>query len=220
MPFIGATMRQRLPGWFRRELRHASLALIGLFGALLLTLASVSMATTTVAASTRTNVAKYGISFDLPKNWTQVSLSPSDIGGLLGSASKANAKLKSFLATQAAAAAKKGLKFFAVNPGGSASVNIGVFGGAGSVAELDAAAKLGMSSIGATQVQTKVVHFKFGSAIQVTYELPVAGSTTVYGTQFYASHKNKSYITTFSSQDRAVEKAAASTMMPTWRFSS
>ena len=134
---------------------------------------------------------------------------------------KLNARVKSALTSQATAVAQKGLKFSAVNPGASATVNIGIFSGTGSLSELDATAKFGMSSIGAKQVQTKVVHFKFGSAIRVTYSIPVTGSTvSVYGTQFYASHKSKTYITTFSSQDAAEEKAAASTMMPTWRFSS
>ena len=221
MPSVQAPMSRSLTGRLRRELRLVSLGLVALMGACLLLLASVFTDTATLAASTRTSVAKYGISFELPKNWTAVSLTPGDIGGLLGSASKVNAKLKSFVASQAASAAKKGLKFFAVNPGGSATVNIGIFGGSGTLPELDATAKLGMSSIGATNVQTKAVHFKFGSAIRVTYALAVTGSaTTVYGTQFYASHNAKSYITTFSSQNRAQEEAAASFMMPTWRFSS
>jgi hypothetical protein len=213
-------MNENVPGKVRRELRLVSLGLVALFGAFLLMFASALMGSTTVAASTRTNVPKYGMSFDLPKDWTEVSLTPGDVGGLLGNASNVNADLKSFLTTQAAAAAKKGLKFFAVNPGGSANVNIGIYGGTESLAALDATAKLGVSSIGATQVQTKQVHFKFGGAVEVTYTLPVSGSTTpVHGTQFYTSHKDKTYITTFSSQDGAVEAAAASTMMPTWRFS-
>ncbi len=221
MPLTKAKADERLTDRVRRGLRLASFALVTVFGACVIMLAGALMGTATVAASTRTDVAKYGISFDLPKNWTQVSLSPGDVGGLLGNASKVNASVKSFLTTQAASIAKKGLKFFAVNPGGGANVNIGIYSGTESLAGLDATAKLGMSSLGAKQVQTKVVHFKFGSAVETTYTLSVAGATTpVSGTQFYASHKGKTYITTFSSQDAADERAAASAMMPTWRFSS
>ena len=220
MPTNQARAGESAPGCVRRELRLGRLGSVAAFGASLLMCANVFVGSVAVAASTRTNVAKYGISFDLPKDWTQVSLTPGDIGALLGNASKVNASVKSFLTTQATAVAKKGLKFFAVGPGGHASVNIGIFSGTEPLAGLDATAKLGVSSLGAAQVRTKVVHFTFGSAIEVTYSLSVSGSTApVYGTQFYASHKNKTYITTFSSQDGAEENAAASTMMPTWRFS-
>ena len=197
-----------------------SLALVTLFGACVIMLVSALMGTATVAATTRTDVPKYGISFNLPEDWTQVSLKPGDVGGFLGNASNVDPSAKIFLTTQATAVAKKGLKFFAVNPGGGANVHIGIYGGAESLAGLNASAKLGLNASGAAQVQTKVVHFKFGNAIEATYTLSASEATPIYGTQFYASHKRKMYITTFSSPDGAEVKAAASAMMPTWAFSS
>jgi hypothetical protein len=58
------------------------------------------------ASSARTNVPKYGISFVLPKGWNQVSLTPGDIGGLLGNASKVSSSIKSALTAQATKEAK------------------------------------------------------------------------------------------------------------------
>ena len=120
MPCIRATMSRSVERNIRRERRLLRSGLVALFGACTFLLSSAFMYSATVAASTRTNVAKYGISFDLPKDWTQVSLTPGDIGGLLGDASKINARVKSALTSQATAIAQKGLKFFAVNPGASA----------------------------------------------------------------------------------------------------
>jgi hypothetical protein len=182
----------------------------------------LSALTTTAAASMRprTNVTKYGISFVLPKGWTQVSLSPGDIGGMLGKASSESASMKSFLTSQALAAAKQGLKFFAIAPGGNANVNTGIYAGTSSLDGLDVSAKLGVTSIGAKNVHTKRVHFGFGHAIEATYLLPLNGSSApVHGTQFYVSHNGHTYITTFSSAVESVEASAASAMMPTWRFS-
>ncbi len=216
-----ANAGERVTDGIRRGLRLVSLAVVTLFGACVIMLVSAVMGTATVAATTRTDVPKYGISFNLPEDWTQVSLSPGDVGGLLGNASNVDPSVKSFLTTQATAVAKKGLKFFAVNPGGGANVNIGIYSGAESLSGLDASAKLGLSASGAKKVQTKVVHFKFGTAVEATYTLSVSDALTpIYGTQFYASHKKKMYITTFSSPDGVEVKAAASAMMPTWVFSS
>jgi hypothetical protein len=207
-------------GTERRARRFGILGSVALFGACVGV--PLGALTTTAAASmrSRTNVAKYGISFVLPNGWTQVSLSPGDIGGMLGKASSESAGMKSFLTSQALAAAKQGLKFFAISPGGNANVNTGIYSGASSLDELDVSAKLGVTSIGGKNVTTRRVHFGFGNAIEATYLLPLKSpSAPVHGTQFYVAHDGHTYITTFSSAVEAVEANAASAMMPTWRFS-
>jgi hypothetical protein len=204
----------------RRARQVGILGSVALFGACIAVL--LSALTTTAAASMRprTNVTKYGISFVLPKGWTQVSLSPGDIGGMLGKASNESASMKSFLTSQALAAAKQGLKFFAISPGGNANVNTGIYSGTSSLDALDVSAKLGVTSIGGKNVDTRRVHFGFGNAIEATYILPLKSpSAPVHGTQFYVAHNGRTYITTFSSGVETVEANAASIMMPTWRFS-
>ena len=60
-------MSERVTDGIRRELRLVSLALVALFGACVIMLVSALMGTATVAATTRTDVPKYGISFNLPR---------------------------------------------------------------------------------------------------------------------------------------------------------
>ena len=57
--------------------------------------ASVALASGSAGAVTgpRVNEAKYGFSVILPSGWNQVSLNSSDVGALLGTASKADANL-------------------------------------------------------------------------------------------------------------------------------
>jgi hypothetical protein len=173
------------------------------------------------AGSARTTVPKYGISFVLPKGWNQVSLSPGDIGGLLGNASKVSSSIKSALTAQATQEAKADVKFFAVNPGLTANVNVVIIAGAASLGELDAGAKLGVASFGAKQVKTKTVHFRFGTAVEATYVVPLNNSAaSLHGAQFYTAHGGHTYITTFTAPTNAENATAASTMMPTWKFKS
>jgi len=204
-----------------RRKRYATLGLVALVLAWVAAIAS-GMTTAALAAGTaRINVPKSGISFVLPKGWNQVSLSPGDIGGLLGNASKVSSSIKSALTAQATKEAKADVKFFAVNPGLSANVNVVIISGGASLDQLDAGAKLGVASFGAKQVRTRTVHFRSGAAVEVTYVVPLNNAaTSLHGEQFYASHGGHTYITTFTAPTSAQNATAASTMMPTWKFKS
>jgi hypothetical protein len=170
------------------------------------------------AGGTRINDTKYGISFTLPNEWNQVSLDGNDVGALLGKASQLDPSLKSTIAAEATSSAEKGLKFFAVSPGAVANVNIGVFNGAAPLAQLDVQAKLAIASFGGKDLHAKEIRFPFGSAVAGTYIFQLTSGTSVYGTQVYASHGGRTYVTTFSSEERSLETAAASSMMSSWRF--
>jgi hypothetical protein len=171
------------------------------------------------SSGVRTHDTKDGISFVLPTGWAQVSLNGSDIGALLGSASKVDASLQKVLTAQAKSAVEKGLKFFAVSPGAKANVNIDITSGSPSVSKLDVESKLGITSAGGKHVKAKKVRYRFATAIEVTYTLPISGSATpVNGTQFYFVHGKHMYITTFSADLKSMESAAATAMMPTWQF--
>jgi hypothetical protein len=203
----------------RRTRRGRTRALVVAGSCVTASLLAVSTAPAGAAAGSRTDDVKDGMSFILPTGWAQVSLDSSDIGALIGTASKASADLKSALSAQAKSFAEKGIKFFAVSPGATANVNVGIYDATAPLSELDVQTKLGLTSIGATNLHTKEAHFRFGWSIEATYMVVItSASTPVYGTQFYASHGGRTFITTFSSQVKSLESRAASAMMPTWRF--
>ena len=113
------------------------------------------------------------------------------------------------------------MKLFAISPGATANVNIGIFPGNFSLDQLDVQAKLGLTSVGAKNIHTENVHFPFGRAVEGTYTLPINGSSApIHGTQFYASHGGRTYVTTFSGKEKSLETGASSTMMRSWRFTS
>lgn len=202
-----------------RRTRFVTLGVVALVLAWLAALASGMTTAALAAGSARTDVPKYGISFVLPKGWNQVSLSPGDIGGLLGNASKVSSSIKSALTAQATKEAKADVKFFAVNSGLTANVNVVIIAGGATLDELDAGAKLGVASFGAKQVKTRTVHFRFGAAIEATYVVPLNNSApSLHGAQFYAAHGGHTYITTFTAPTSAQNAAAASTVMPSWEF--
>jgi len=204
-----------------RRTRYVTLGLVALVLAWVAALASGVTADALAASAPRTTVPKYGISFVLPKGWNQVSLTPGDIGGLLGNASKVSSSINSALTAQATTEAKADVKFFAVDPGLTANVNVIIVGGGASLEELDAGAKLGDASFGAKQIKTKTVRFRFGAAIESTYTVPLNNSTkSLHGAQFYAAHGGHTYVTTFTAPTSAQNAKAASVMMPTWKFKS
>jgi hypothetical protein len=197
------------------------MALTGVSIGLLLSLATLPAS---AAAANRVTNAKYGYTIVLPKSWNEVSLNSQDLGAILGDASKISPTFKQDMTAQVQSAAAKGLKTFATSsiPEDGAffpNVNVGVFPGSASLGEMDAQVKIQLTAAGAKHVKTKMVHFKFGRAVEGTYSLAVASSgKNVYGTQVYVSHGGNIYITTFSAIDQAVESKAAATVMPTWRF--
>jgi hypothetical protein len=185
---------------------------------------TTSALSASAASGNRATNAQYGYTFVLPKGWNEVSLSSSDVGALLGGAAKLNAGLKQALTSQVQSAAAKGLKTFAVRAsqesgGFFANINVGVFAGTASNADLGLQVKIQLTSAGAKSVTTKTVHFPLGSAIEATYTLALTSSgQTVYGTQVYAGHGGSTYIVTFSAVNKSLETRAATTVMPTWRF--
>jgi hypothetical protein len=171
-------------------------------------------------ASTGSRISdpQYGMSFTLPNEWNQVSLDGSDVGALLGTASKEDPSLNAALTAEATSFAEKGLKFFAVSPGDAANVNVGIFKGAAvPVGQLDAEVKLTIASFGGKNIHAKEIHHSYGWTVAGTYTLPLANGT-VYGTQVYASHDGRTYVVTFSGRAKSLEAGAASSMMRSWRF--
>ena len=186
--------------------------------------ASAASAATASAKATgnRVTSTKYGFTFLLPKGWNEVALTGKDVGALMGAASKASSSLKKALTSQVQSAASKGLKVFAISStaeNGSffPNVNVGIYNGTTSVANMDVQAKIQLTTAGAKDIKTKNVHFKFGNALEANYAIPTTGST-VFETQVYAFHGGQTFITTFSAVKQSVEVNAASTVMPSWQF--
>jgi hypothetical protein len=171
----------------------------------------------------RVTDAKDGFSLVLPPGWSEVSLNSSDIGAMLGNASKAGLKLNQAAISDAQGAAKQGLKFFAISSaienGGAfyPNVNVGVYPGTLSQSLLDAQVKLELTQVGAKQIHTRVVHFPFGSAVEGTYAL-LSTQGTLHGAQIYVSHGGNTYIVTFSAADPGYLTKSVTKVMPTWRF--
>ena len=70
------------------------------------------------ATGSRVTDSTDGFSVVLPQGWNQVSLSGSDIGAIIGDAHKAAPRINQSAISDVQAAAKQGLKFFAVSSAG------------------------------------------------------------------------------------------------------
>ena len=165
-----------------------------------------------------------GFSVVLPQGWDQVSLSGSDIGAIIGDAHKAAPGFNQSAISDAQAAAKQGLKFFAVSSAGEyggsffPNMNVGVYPGSLSTALLDAQVKIQLAQTGVKNIKTKTAHFAFGSAIVGTYNIAATGGATLYGTQFYAPHAGDIYIVTFTDANQSKGTKAAAAAMASWRY--
>jgi hypothetical protein len=175
------------------------------------------------AASARITDARDGFSLVLPQGWTQVSLSKSDIG-TISKTSQNYAQLQPLLTQQAASAAAKGLKFFAVAPGQAngqfvPNINVGLFRGSGSLGALQGDINSIWSKAGAKGLKVKQVHLNFGKAVEGTYELvSKTTSPSIWETQVYSPHKGQVYIATFSATTQPAVELTAAVVMSTWKF--
>lgn len=207
--------------------RHLAVVLAGVTAVVILVsaIAAGPVAAAGRNGSQRVTDSKDGFSLVLPSTWTQVSLSGSDIGAIIGSASKV-ASLNQTALSDAEGAAKQGLKFFALSSqsedGGAfdPNVNVGVYQGTTSTSLLDAQIKLQLAELGAKQVATRKVHFPIGTVIEGSYSVPSQSIGKLYGTQVYAMHNGRTYIITFSTADPSYLAETVATIMPTWRFTS
>jgi len=176
------------------------------------------------ATGSRVTDSTDGFSVVLPQGWDQVSLSGSDIGAIIGDAHKAAPAFNQSAISDAQAAAKQGLKFFAVSSAGEyggsffPNMNVGVYPGSLSTALLDAQVKIQLAQTGVENTTTKTAHFAFGSAIVGTYDIAATGGATLYGTQFYAPHAGDTYIVTFTDANQSKGTRAAGAAMASWRY--
>jgi hypothetical protein len=176
------------------------------------------------AGGSRVTDSTDGFSVVLPHGWEQVSLSGSDIGAIVGDAHKAAPGFNQSAISDAQAAAKQGLKFFAVSSvaeyNGSffPNMNVGVYQGSLSTALLDAQVKIQLAQTGVKNIKTKTTHFAFGSAIEGTYDIGATGGATLYGTQFYAPHAGNIYIVTFTDANHSNGTKNAAATMASWHY--
>jgi len=203
-----------------RERRALGACVLGLTA---LALAAATATTPAGAAQSRITDAKDGFSLILPKGWNQVSLRKSNIGTLDKSAAD-YAALKPLLTQQAASAAAKGLKFFAVAPGQAngqfvPNINVGLFKSNGTLRALQSDVNSIWTKAGAAGLKTKQVRLTFGKAVEGTYELVSKTSApSIWETQVYAPHKGHVYIATFSATTQPAVELTAAVVMATWKF--
>jgi hypothetical protein len=196
------------------------------FGAAL----GMSTALTVPAGAATVKEAQYGFSFSLPPKWTQIPLDSSDIGAIIGQATKSDPSLKNVLDQQALQASKKGLKVFAVGPvsnGFFPNLNIGVTStttaptGSAFISLMSAEVKITLAEAGATQVTVGSPHLPMGQVVQVSYEvqLKMGGrAVSVHGLQFYAEHGAHLYVITISGTTLAEDKSTAHVVETTWHW--
>ena len=197
--------------------------LLALSGAVLVMGAAQSAAT-----STRVNESKYGFSFTLPPKWEQIPLNGRDISGILDQALKADPAMKGSMTKEVQAAAKNGIKFFAIGPvldQFASNLNIIVTSSAGYPNNssyygiADSQIKINLTEAGFKDLKTSLVHLPFGKEIEATYELPSSLSgVPADGLQLYVKHKSHFEVITFTSHSSSVNQAAAEILEQSWKW--
>jgi hypothetical protein len=187
-------------------------------------------ALTVPAGATTVKATQYGFSFSLPPKWTQIPLDSSDIGAIIGQATKSDPSLKNVLDQQAVQASKKGLKVFAVGPvsnGFFPNLNIGITSttavptGSAFISLMSADVKITLAEAGATQVKVGSHHLSLGQVVQVSYQVRLSlGSkaVSVHGLQFYAEHGTHLYVITISGTSLAQDQGIANVLESTWHW--
>lgn len=208
------------------SLRRALLSAVILVGAVGLPVASSGTAFAASVTSTQ-----YGFSFPLPPKWTAIPLDKTNLKAILEKATQADPKLKGLLDKQVLAAAKQGIKYYAVGPANGQfypNLNIQVLSSAGVptgpalTAQVSAYAKNSLDKAGATHVHTTAAHTGAGETAQVTYQIKVnrgTGEITVHGLQSYLVHGPHLFVITFTSANAAGVTNAARTVEGSWHWS-
>ncbi|MHB1770155.1 MAG: hypothetical protein ACYCST_00140 [Acidimicrobiales bacterium] len=181
-----------------------------------------------MAGATTTAATQYGFSFSLPKRWTQIPLTRSDVGVLLKEASKLNPTFANILDAQVEQAAKQGLKVFAVGPaarGFLPSLSVAVKARAGVLSDpasfrlAELQLKIVLRVAGLQDPHIAEVHLPVGTAIQVTYALPLHGMPhPAHGRQLYFAHAARLYVLTCTAATSSQAEAVARYMEVHWRW--
>lgn len=190
----------------------------------------ISTAMALPAGAATVKETQYGFSFSLPPKWTQIPLNSTDIGAIIGQATKSDPSLENVLDQQAVQASKKGLKVFAVGPvsnGFFPNLNIGVTSttgvptGSTFISLMSAEVKIDLAEAGATQVKVASPHLALGRVVQVSYLVQLkegSRAVSVHGLQFYAEHGADLYVITISGTTPAEDQNAAHVMETSWRW--
>lgn len=206
-------------------LRRAFLSAVVLVAAVSLPMASSGTAFAASLTSTQ-----YGFSFPLPPKWTAIPLDKTDLKAILQKATQADPKLKGLLDQQVLAAAKQGIKYYAVGPAKGQfypNLNIQVLPAAGVptgpalTSEVSSYAKSSLDKAGATHVHTTSAHTGAGETAQVTYQIKVnrgTGEITIHGLQSYLVHGSHLFVITFTSTNAAGVTNAAHTVESSWHW--
>jgi hypothetical protein len=170
---------------------------------------------------------QYGFSFTMPPNWKQVPLNGSDVTALLNAATHDDPSLANALDSEVTSAASKGMKVFAIGPvlwSAVPNLNVIVSSAAGAptgrefAQEAAAEAKIELTQVNASHVQTSIVTNRLGTTAKATYQLAVKGSSTEFGEQFYVQHKNYVDIVTLTTTSSTTTRSIAQRIVNSWRW--
>jgi len=199
-------------------------------GALCAMSAMAGLAVTPAGATTVTE-ARYGFSFSLPPQWTQVPLSSALIGKFMRAATKEDPSLEKALGNEVQQATKQHLKFLAIGPVTGSffpNMNIGVesspsFAGLSAPTLLplvQAQVRELLSSAGAHQLKVFTTKVHAASAVEANYGFPLAGPPAhlVQGVQLYIFHGGRLYVVTFTAVTQRQDVATARVVESSWRW--
>jgi len=180
------------------------------------------------AAGARINVSKYGFSFVVPANWTQIPLDGAKVNDILNKALKADPALKASFVKEVEEAPTNKTVFLAIGPvldDFATNINIIVSSAAGYpdnnsyFAIADSQIKSDLTGGGFEGITVSVVHLPFGKELEATYTAPLATSGSyVYGLQLYIKHKAHIEIVTFTSSSQSADLAATDTLVNSWNW--
>lgn len=180
------------------------------------------------AAGARIRESKYGFSFTVPANWTQVPLNGAKVNTILNKALKADPALKASFVKEVEEAPTNKTVFLAIGSvldDFATNVNIIVTSSAGYpdnnsyFAIADSQIKGDLAGGGFEGITVSVVHLPFGEELEATYSAHLATSDSyVYGLQLYIKHKSHIEIVTFTSSSQSVDVAATEAMVKSWQW--
>jgi len=198
--------------------------------ALTLCVAPLVMTSSVAGASGATvRDAKDGISFSLPTAWLQIPLTGKDVSGLLAAATRADPALKSALSSQVQQYVKKGVRIFAVGPivrAIASNINVIVASSAGLPTgptyfdQMGVQVKIGLATIGASNIVTTPIAVATSRQLEATYSLTSAAvKGTAYGVQLYIRHRSNLAVVTVTSASEATSRRIAHDVESTWAWS-